>query len=197
MAAAAPTSLIEITRCNDTMFLELVAELRKLHPKHFGELLEVIGRSYLPSGRMRVNELCLIQSLSTLVSPAWRGESPHRGLREGLREGKLASNMGQIYTSSSWPEIASNIPQEASRRPQDGYMCPRSPPRAPPRNQLAPKPKQSVLYAFTLFASDGCLKPQDGTNMAQESPARGPRGPPEVPKSVQERPMRVPRRPSS
>ena len=45
------------------------------------------------------------------------------------------------------------------------------------------------------FASDGLLRPQDGSKMAQEGPKRGPRGAQEGPKSAQERPKRAPRGP--
>eukprot|EP00959_Pyramimonas_sp_CCMP1952_P122310 2556832-Pyramimonas_sp.AAC.1 len=45
------------------------------------------------------------------------------------------------------------------------------------------------------FASDGLLRPQDGSNMAQEGPKRGPGGPQDRPKSDQERPKRGPRGP--
>ena len=44
-----------------------------------------------------------------------------------------------------------------------------------------------------LFASDGLLKPQDGSKMAQESPKRGSREPQDGPKNAQERSKSGPR----
>ena len=43
------------------------------------------------------------------------------------------------------------------------------------------------------FASDGLLRPQDGSKMAQEGPKRCPGGPQDRPKSAQDRPKSGPR----
>ena len=57
-----------------------------------------------------------------------------------------------------------------------------------------PTEHQGVLPSH-LFASDGLLRPQDGSKMAQEGPKRGPGGPQDGPKSAQERPKSAPRGP--
>ena len=94
---------------------------------------------------------------------------------------------------------------------QAGFRhAPRGPGTAPKRLQVAKEPpkeaperpksfknfelwKINVLLPSRLFASDGLLRPQEGSKMAQEGgPKRGPRLPQDGPKSAQERPKSAP-----
>ena len=46
--------------------------------------------------------------------------------------------------------------------------------------------ENQCVWPSRLFASDGLLRPQDGSKIAQEGPKRAPRGPQESPKRAQE-----------
>ena len=55
--------------------------------------------------------------------------------------------------------------------------------------------KTNVFLHSRFFASDGLLKPRDGSKMAQNGPKRGPKEAQDGPKSAQERPKTAPRGP--
>ena len=94
--------------------------------------------------------------------------------------------------------MAHDSSQHASKRLQDrlktasrGQGASQGGPR---EAKILQKPKEEqCCWASPLFASDGLLRPQDGSKMAQEGPKRGPRGPPNCPKRCQERSRRAPR----
>ena len=113
--------------------------------------------------------------------PRWPKMAPRGPQRaqDGLQDGPTYLKMAQDSL------------RHASKRLQDGSKTVSSALRAlqgPPQEaKMAPKPKENQCFLPSrLFASDGLLRPQDGSKMAQEGPKRGPRGP-------QERPKRAPR----
>ena len=102
-----------------------------------------------------------------------------------------------VQDSPRWFKIAIN-------------MHPRALETAPGRLQVPFEPSKEALKRPTSFksivffdgflhsrrfASDGLLRPQDGSKMAQEGPKRGPGGPQDRPKSAQDRPKSGPRGP--
>ena len=103
-----------------------------------------------------------------------------------------------------WPQkaykIAQDSSQHASKRLQDrpktalsGQGASQGGPRE--AKIFQPPNENQCFWPSRLFASDGLLRPQDGSKMGQEGPKRGPRGPQDGPKSAQERPKSAPRGP--
>ena len=100
--------------------------------------------------------------------------------------------------------MAQDSSQHASKRLQDrlktasrGQGASQGGPR---EAKILQTPKENqCFWPSRLFASDGLLRPQDGSKMAQEGPKRGPRGPQEGlksgPRGPQDWPKSAPRGP--
>ena len=82
----------------------------------------------------------------------------------------------------------------ASRRLQEAKEPPKEALERPKSFKNFGKKKQCFVPS-RFFASDGLLKPQYGSKVAQDGPKRGPKEAQDGPKSVQERPKTAPRRP--
>ena len=122
--------------------------------------------------------------------PCWSKMAPR-----GPRDPRIASKMAQ--DSSIWLKIAFDMHprglKTAPRRFQVSSVVSKDPPQEDDTFQ-APK-ENNCFWPSRLFASDGSLRPQDGSKTVQYSPKRRPRGPQDGPKSAQERSKSGPRGP--
>ena len=107
----------------------------------------------------------------------------------------MASKIAQ--DSRTWFNIANDMPPRRSKTALIRLHMAKEPPKEAPERPTSFKHLKQIndFCLLVFFASDGLLRPQDGSKMAQETPKSGPRMPQDGPTSAQVRPKSAPRGP--